>query len=394
MKIFFLASSFPDNDNPMRGVFNLRFVKQMKELGEEVTVVFFRIWSPGRKVCSSYSYRGIEVTQVCLPLAPWSGYFFSKINIFICRTLGWILLKKKLVLAEVIHSVYLTSNGIAAGYWSRKAHVPHIAQAIGTDVNSDMVLMGRKSSNWMKNIDGIITNSYELEATLKKYCDEKPKIKTIYRGTYIDELPADDQKANRGVSFLYMGGLGNKTFQFGMNTKGGITLMKAWEKVEKDLHSLDASLYFGGPGSDTNVSVKWKNSLTYPERVHLIGKVHPRDVKSYLHNADVVVVPSMQEGLPNFLMESYATSTPAIGSNAGGIPEVIVDKETGYIFEKGNVEQLKELLLKSASHPQKNKLMGRKAYERVKASFNSRLYSQKVLHFYKKIIQECAGSRD
>jgi glycosyltransferase involved in cell wall biosynthesis len=386
MKIFLLASSFPDKSNPMSGIFNFRFVKQMSELGEDVDVVFFRMWSPRRKLISSYLYDDIRVTQVCLPLIPFTTSVFLKINNFICRSLGWLMLKKQLSKSDLIHSVSLTTNGIIAGYWAKRLNKPHIAHAIGSDVNSDMILMGKKSYDWIKNIDGIITNSYDLEKSLKKYFVEKPKIKTIYRGIQIGLLQIDH--VNRGVSFLYLGGLSNKTSVCGINTKGGVTLMEAWGKAEAELYLQDCNLYFGGPASNHNLFVKWKNSLKYPERVFLIGQLDPVEVKSYLHKSDVVVVPSMEEGLPNFLTESCASGKPAIGSTAGGIPEVIINGETGYIFEKGNVEQLSELLIQSANNPGKNKIMGRKAYEHVKTSFNSNCYSQKVLSFYKTIIND------
>lgn len=370
----------------MSGIFNFRFVKQMTELGLDVFVVFFRMWSPRRKIISSYVYNDIKVTQVCLPLVPFRTSVFLKVNNFICKSLGWLILKKQLSNSDIIHSVSITTNGIIAGYWANTLNIPHIAQAIGSDVNSDMVLMGRKNYDRIKKIDGIITNSYDLEKSLKKYFPEKPEIETIYRGIRVGKLQTDEDKINRGTAFLYLGGLGNKTLPCGINTKGGVTLMEAWAKAEKELHSLNSTLYFGGPASENEVFVKWKKNLKFPEKIQLIGRLNPNDVKNYLHKADVVVIPSMQEGLPNFLTESCASGKPAIGSTAGGIPEVIVNGETGYIFEKGNATQLKELLVKLASSPEKNRIMGRKAYERVKAYFNSDSYSERVLSFYKKII--------
>jgi glycosyltransferase involved in cell wall biosynthesis len=388
MKIFFLASSFPDNSNPMSGIFNFRFVKQMRELGEDLDVVFFKMWTPRRKIISTYLYKDIKVTQVCLPLIPFTTSVFLQVNNFICGWVGWLMLKKQMSDSDIIHSVSLTTNGIIAGKWAKKLNVPHIAQAIGSDVNSDLILMGRKEHDWIKNINGIITNSQDLQKSLKKYFPVKPEIKTIYRGIQINTVQVET--LNKGVSFLFLGGLSNKTSVNGINTKGGVTLMEAWAKAENEMNMLDSRLYFGGPASNHPLFIKWKSNLKFPEKVSLIGQLDPVEVKSYLQKTDIVVVPSMEEGLPNFLTESYANGKPAIGSTAGGIPEVIVNDQTGYIFEKGNVEQLKELLIKSASNPAKNKTMGKKAYERAKFFFNSDCYSEKVLNFYKQIINSAS----
>jgi len=390
-----LVSSFPDAKNKSRGIFNYRLVKQMIGLGEEVFVVFFRMWLPGRKVISSYAYDTIKVTQLCLPLLPIDSYYARRLNIFISHFFGWLLLKKKLNASDIIHSVAITSNGIHAGYWRRKLKIPHIAQAIGSDVNSGFnnIVKAHGFKKWMKNIDGIITNSLDLEKTIKSYFPDHPEIRTIYRGMQIDDFQKDPDSKNDKTTFLYLGGLApNKSLQFGMNTKGGITLMEAWKKAEDLLFPLNATLYFGGPNSDISLFHKWKNSLTYSEKVNLIGKVDPEEVKKWLFKSDIVVVPSMQEGLPNFLMESYANGKPSIASTAGGIPEVMVDGETGYLFERGDAESLAALLIEAARNNNKNKIMGEKAFDRVKTFFNADNYSNNILIFYKKILNKCVES--
>jgi len=388
-----LVSSFPDKRNRARGIFNYRFIKQLKELSEDVYVVFFRMWTPKRKIVSSYFYDQIKVTQICLPLIPFNNYFSFKINNLICRVFGWQILKKELESSNIIHSVYLTNNGINAGIWARKLKIPHVAQAIGSDVNSDLKSIVQKKGDlkWINKIDGIISNSKDLEKSIKEYFPKFSEIETIYRGIKVDDLPTFTDLRNAGTTFLYLGGLEqNRSLQFGVNTKGGITLMEAWKKVESELFSLNTTLYFGGPGFDNKIIAKWKSSLKHPQMVHLIGKIDPDDVKKYLYKSNLSVVPSMEEGLPNFLMESYANGKAVIGSDAGGIPEVILNNETGYIFEKGNVEQLAECLLKAAKNTEVINIMSKKAHERVKFLFNSDTYSFKVLKFYKKILDKCA----
>jgi glycosyltransferase involved in cell wall biosynthesis len=397
LKIFLLVSSFPDNHNRSRGIFNYRFVKQLVELKEDVFVVFFRTWIPGRNLISSYLYDGITVTQVCLPLVPFNSYYFIKFNIFICRTLGWVLLKNQLKVSSIIHSVYLTNNGITAGFWARKLKIPHVSQAIGSDVNSDLAIFIKKKyiNTWIKNIDGIIANSKDLERCLNEFIDDCPIIETIYRGIVPNDSAKMSFSAEAGTIFLYLGGLElNKRLKFGINTKGGITLMESWKKLEKQMSLMNAKLFFGGPNSNNMLFKNWRNSLVFPERVQLLGKIDPREVKLYLDKCDIVIIPSMEEGLPNFLMESAANKRAAIGSTAGGIPEVIVPGVTGYLFEKGNAEQLGDLLLQTAGNNEVHIKMGEAAYEHVKTHFNANNYSNNIIAFYKKILKNVWNSRD
>lgn len=392
MKIFLLASSFPDEKNKASGIFNYRMVKQMMEMDEEVDVVFFRILLPGRKLISKYNYDEIKVTQVCLPLLPFDNYYSLRFNNLICRFLGWHLLKGQLRKCEIIHSVYLTNNSIYAGYWARKLNIPHIAQAIGSDVNSDMKRMVRlnRFKKWMNNIDGIIANSIALKKTIKRLFPDSPEIRTIYRGIQIGNVPiCNSNRTNKdGVVFLFLGGLNPyKRLKYGINTKGGITLMNAWAIAETKLFSLKAKLIFGGPHSDCNVLRKWIAGLNYPQQIDVVGEVPPSNVKGLFCKSDLTVIPSMEEGLPNLLLESFANGKPVIGSTAGGIKEVVLNNETGYIFDYGNVNELAELLIKTASQKEENKIIGLKAFERAKNYFNADTYSSNVLNFYKQFIK-------
>ena len=56
--------------------------------------------------------------------------------------------------------------------------------------------------------------------------------------------------------------------------------------------------------------------------------------------ADVYITPSLQENLPNTIMEAMSSGTPCVGFNIGGIPEMIDHKLTGYVAEYKSSEDL------------------------------------------------------
>ena len=78
-------------------------------------------------------------------------------------------------------------------------------------------------------------------------------------------------------------------------------------------------------------------SLGCGDDVNFVGEVNAAQVKEYLSQADVFVMPSRTEGLPRALIEAMATGLPAIGSRVGGIPELLADE---HLFESENTEEL------------------------------------------------------
>ena len=82
-------------------------------------------------------------------------------------------------------------------------------------------------------------------------------------------------------------------------------------------------------------------------KVRLLGKVN--DLYKILQLSDVFLLPSEQESFGLAALEAMAAETPVISSNAGGIPEVNIQGETGYLTEIGNVEAMSNYTFKLLS---------------------------------------------
>lgn len=76
-------------------------------------------------------------------------------------------------------------------------------------------------------------------------------------------------------------------------------------------------------------------------KVNVLGYVENQDVLAAIYNAaDMLVLPSMAENLPNVLAEALACGTPAVAFNVGGIPEMILHEKTGYLANPGDIQAL------------------------------------------------------
>jgi glycosyltransferase involved in cell wall biosynthesis len=92
-------------------------------------------------------------------------------------------------------------------------------------------------------------------------------------------------------------------------------------------------LIFGKAGSG--------NFDSFPVPVHYLGKIsEPQQMVNVYNAADMIVVPSLEDNLPNTIMEAMACGTPAVGFATGGIPEMINDQVNGYVADLKSSESL------------------------------------------------------
>jgi glycosyltransferase involved in cell wall biosynthesis len=75
--------------------------------------------------------------------------------------------------------------------------------------------------------------------------------------------------------------------------------------------------------------------------VYALGYVSDTEtIRQVYSAADAFVLPSLSENLPNTIMEAMACGTPCVGFNVGGIPEMISHRQTGYVAEYRNADDL------------------------------------------------------
>jgi glycosyltransferase involved in cell wall biosynthesis len=95
-----------------------------------------------------------------------------------------------------------------------------------------------------------------------------------------------------------------------------------------------------------------------------------RDVSTVVAAADVLVMPSLREGLPVALLEACAIGTPVVATPAGGIGDVIIDGETGRLVPIGNAAALAAAIGDALADPASARRMASAAAARVAAMFS------------------------
>lgn len=94
------------------------------------------------------------------------------------------------------------------------------------------------------------------------------------------------------------------------------------------------------------------------------------DIKDVIAAADIIAAPSYLEGLGVSIMEAMACGKPIVASNVGGIPESVVDGETGLLVEPGDAEALANAIVALANDENRRAEMGRKGQLRAQEDFS------------------------
>jgi glycosyltransferase involved in cell wall biosynthesis len=123
------------------------------------------------------------------------------------------------------------------------------------------------------------------------------------------------------------------------------------------------------------------NGLPYP--VHNLGLVSdPAVLVEAYACSDVFVTPSLEENLPNTIMESMACGTPAVGFEVGGIPEMIEHQQTGCVTPFKNSVQLADDIAWVLADEQRRQALGQNARQKVLRDYAQDVVAQRYLRAY------------
>jgi glycosyltransferase involved in cell wall biosynthesis len=103
---------------------------------------------------------------------------------------------------------------------------------------------------------------------------------------------------------------------------------------------------------------------------------------------DMLIVPSLlNESLGRVVLEAYSCGIPVIGSNRGGIPEIVVEGETGFLFDPDIPDSLTELLRFACSNPHRIHAMKPACLEMAKR-FAPEVIANHYLGVYEQVLSQ------
>ncbi len=155
--------------------------------------------------------------------------------------------------------------------------------------------------------------------------------------------------------------------------KGFSYFLKALEKLKTE---------YPKESTDTELLVFGKSSLQLPEGFHVYDRnlvSNEGELVDIYQAADVFVLPSLEDNLPNTIMESLACGTPVVAFNSGGIPEMIDHKQNGYLAEYRNPDDLLKGILWVKN--QSGEVLSKSARQKVLDNY----HPEKVSNAYREV---------
>ncbi|NLI68047.1 MAG: N-acetyl-alpha-D-glucosaminyl L-malate synthase BshA [Bacilli bacterium] len=155
---------------------------------------------------------------------------------------------------------------------------------------------------------------------------------------------------------------------------------------------IKAKLLLVGDGPESPAAFELVNELGLKDDVRFLGK--QKNISDLLSISDLMLLLSEQESFGLVLLEAMACEVPSIGTNIGGIPEVIVHGETGYLVELGDVKRAAEYAVQLLTDEEKLASFRKAAYERAANVFHSRYIVKQYTDLYQRLLSENQGEKN
>jgi L-malate glycosyltransferase len=160
--------------------------------------------------------------------------------------------------------------------------------------------------------------------------------------------------------------------------KNHVRLIEIFDEVLK--RQPGASLHLVGSGPLQTQIEELVKHKGLQQKVHFHG--FRNDAMQFIKNADVLLLPSIIEGLPGVILEAFYCKTPVVAYDVGGIGEVVINDKTGYLVPKGSEEAFADKVLAALNKTPYNEQLVQNASHLVTSEYLNTSIAGKFLDVY------------
>ncbi|MGM9987492.1 MAG: N-acetyl-alpha-D-glucosaminyl L-malate synthase BshA [Bacillaceae bacterium] len=358
------------------GIVATELGKMLAERGHEIHFISSSMPFRLKRLYPNIYYHEVEANQ-------YSVFQYPPYDLALASKIAEIVEREGL---EIIHAHYAIPHAVCA-YLAKKMlndNVKIITTLHGTDITvlgydpslTNIIRFGIEQS------DVVTAVSKSLVQQTQTLIETNKEIEVIYN--FIDERVYRKQDNCSHLKDIY----GIKEEEKVIIHISNFRAVKRIQDVIRVFNGIQkqipAKLLLVGDGPESTVVSRLVKQLGIKDKVLFLGK--QENVEELLSISDLKLLLSEKESFGLVLLEAMGCGVPCIGTNIGGIPEVIKHGETGYICELGDIDSMINHSLEILQSPSLHKKMGENAVEDVKQRFYSERIVEQYENLYKKMI--------
>ena len=343
MRLLFVSNLFPDAGDPIRGLDNACLLHRLGGHADEIRAVALRPTLSGRG-----EFRARPEDAALAPVFCTARYIprvGSRWNHrLMARALGRTLgaLREGFDFDLVLGS-WLYPDGCALARLSGDLGFPYWLICQGSDAHAYLEIPVRRrlivdASNRSR---GVITRSADLARRLAGAGVDGGRLHPVYNGvdTEVFRPAGDPRRAREDLGLdpeaeylLFVGNL--------LPVKNPMLLLEAWQLAREKFpdRKLKLLMIGAGPMADEIRAKAGAQGLAADST--MLGRLPPAAVANYMQAAGCLVMSSHNEGVPNVILEAFASGLPVVSTDVGGISEVLDAEHLGKLVEPGNAPAL------------------------------------------------------
>jgi N-acetyl-alpha-D-glucosaminyl L-malate synthase BshA len=288
---------------------------------------------------------------------------------------------------DLMHVHYAIPHAVSAylakQVWKKAGKkIKFITTLHGTDIT----LMGLEPTFMplvkfsIEESDGVTAVSRFLkEKTLTNFNLVK-EIEVIYNFIDIDKYRPVEEKPFR----KHVASCGEKVLIHTSNfrvVKRVTDTIRILEKVKKEI---PAKLVLVGDGPDRSECERLARELDLQKDVIFLGKQDA--IEEILTAADLFLMPSQSESFGLSALEAMACGVPVISTSVGGLPELVIHNETGFIAEIGDIDRMAKYTIDLLTNDKKYKSFSKNSRDRAVNSFDKNLIVPQYIKYYESVL--------
>lgn len=329
MKLLFVSNLFPDTTEPYRGLDNVTLLHQLADRWE-IRVLAIRptlrprSWHP-REVDTKFAPQYIGT-----PYIPKIGGRWNH-RIMACVLRDQVRKLREQFAFDVVLCSWIFPDSCAIAELARELDFPFVAIAQGSDVHQYLQMPARRNiiTRLLPRASAVITRSGELARLLAEAGLPGERLHPIYNGVDLDLFRPGDKTAVRRELGLPIDAPMILSVGNFYAIKNPLIPPTALTQMRLDRFKVPPILVMVG-GGDLEPDVRrFAEGSSLRDRVILPGRTNAQGVAQYMRAADVLSLTSANEGVPNVILEAFASGLPVVASKVGGIPEVHPGDEFG-----------------------------------------------------------------